>query len=223
MGRRTFLLIASIVVAAIGTGLVAIYVNNADTRARSGEQLVNVWVAKNLIPQSTAITRGMVQQEPFPQRLVSDSTVTDLRTIAGKVTSAQIFPQTPLDSHMFGEPSQAPANLVNIESKKRAMMLQMTEPARLAGLLQPGSLVDVYSTSEQGGNQTAGPLIRNVRVISPGGTVTAATGERVRTPSDTVTLELTEDQVTAVVRAISSGALYLVLLGGGVASGDQSP
>jgi Flp pilus assembly protein CpaB len=102
-------------------------------------------------------------------------------------------------------------------------MVQMTEPARLAGLLQPGSQVAVYAPSE-GGTETPRPLFdHSVTVLSPGGTVTAATGGRVTTPSDTVTLELTPSDAAKVIGATSSGALYFVLLGGGAGSGDLSP
>ena len=225
MGRRTFLLIASIVVAAIGTGLVAIYVNNADSRARAGEQLVTVYVAKEIIAANTPanVVRGKVQQEPVPQRMVSESTVTDLRMIAGKVTSAQVFPRTPLDTQMFGDQSQAPANVVPIGDGMVAVMVQMAEPARLAGLLQAGSQVTVYAPSEDSGG-TPSPLINHsVTVLSPGGTVESATGGRVTTPSDTVTLELTLSDAAKVIGATSSGALYFVLLGGGTGSGDLSP
>ena len=45
MGRRTLLLIASILVAALGTALIWLYVQGADTRAVSGETEVPVYVA----------------------------------------------------------------------------------------------------------------------------------------------------------------------------------
>jgi pilus assembly protein CpaB len=223
MGRRTFLLIASIVVAAIGTGLVAIYVSNADERARTAETLVQVYVAKQNIPQGKAIASGMVQQEKIPQRLVSESAVTDLRTIAGKVTSATIYRHEQIITQMFISPSQAPANIVNLVNGKVAVMVQMADPARLSGLLQPGSQVDVYAPSEEGGAGALQPLIRQVTVLSPGGTVTAPTGVQVTTPANTVTLELERDQAPEVIRAALSGSLYFALLSGGAGSGNQLP
>jgi pilus assembly protein CpaB len=134
--------------------------------------------------------------------------------IAGKVTNAQIFPRTPLDTQMFGDQSQAPANVVPIDDGMVAVMVQMAEPARLAGLLKPGSQVTVYAPSEDGGGPTSPLINHSVTVLSPGGTVESATGGRVTTPSDTVTLELSEPDAAKVIGAASSGALYFVLRSG---------
>jgi pilus assembly protein CpaB len=220
MGRRTFLLIASIVVAAIGTGLVAIYVNNADNRARAGEQLVNVYVTKEIIAANSPayVVQQKVQQEPLPRRLVPKTAVTDLRTIAGKVTTAQIFPRTPIVTEMFGQQSQASANVVPLGNEMGALSVQMTDSARLAGLLQPGSQVEVFSTSDEGG---AVKLFDRVTVLSPGGTFRSATGERVTTPTTLVTLEIPLKDAERTIEAISAGSLYLVLLSGGAGSGVQ--
>ena len=45
MGRRTILLIAALVVAALGTALVFMYANRADERAQAGTEQVEVLVA----------------------------------------------------------------------------------------------------------------------------------------------------------------------------------
>ena len=54
MGRRTILLIAAILVAALGTGLVWLYADQADDAAMADQQPVEVLVAKMDIASGTS-------------------------------------------------------------------------------------------------------------------------------------------------------------------------
>ena len=54
MGRRTFLLVAAILVAAIGAGLVLIYVRDVDQREKAREAPEQILVAKKIIPAGTS-------------------------------------------------------------------------------------------------------------------------------------------------------------------------
>ena len=53
MGRRTILLIAAVVVAAVGTGLIFAYVNGVNDRALADQSPQQVLVAKVTIPSGT--------------------------------------------------------------------------------------------------------------------------------------------------------------------------
>ena len=54
MGRRTVLLVAAILVAALGAGLVLIYVHDVDQREKAREAPEQILVAKKIIPAGTS-------------------------------------------------------------------------------------------------------------------------------------------------------------------------
>ena len=81
MGRRTLLLIAALVVAALGTVLVWMYAANADKQAQEGQQLVKVLVAKTKIEVGTsgqtASSNGAFEQVTLPQSAVTPNSLSD--------------------------------------------------------------------------------------------------------------------------------------------------
>ncbi len=86
MGRRTLLLIASILVAALGTALIWLYVQGADTRAQADTSLVQVWVAsKAASPGGTVADVAPVPQQ-VPQPLAADAV-----TNPGQLGSQQLI------------------------------------------------------------------------------------------------------------------------------------
>src|SRR5689334_7278972 len=86
MGRRTLLLIASILVAALGTALIWLYVQGADTRAAAGTAQVQVLVAGNTVKAGMPASQVKTEQRLLPQTMVAgltNSLLTDPSQIKG--------------------------------------------------------------------------------------------------------------------------------------------
>ena len=86
MGRRTLLLIASILVAALGTALIWLYVQGADKRAAAGTAQVQVLVAANTVRAGQPASQVQPQQRLLPQTIVDGlggSLLTDRAQIKG--------------------------------------------------------------------------------------------------------------------------------------------
>ena len=60
MGRRTLLLIASILIAAVGTALIGLYVRGADNRAQQTEGMVSALVATETRFDLAALRRPLL-------------------------------------------------------------------------------------------------------------------------------------------------------------------
>src|SRR3954451_19363646 len=71
MARRTLLLIASILVAAIGTALIWLYVQGAETRAQGDEAQVPVYVSSSTVAAGTPANQVPVVVKQLPQSLVN--------------------------------------------------------------------------------------------------------------------------------------------------------
>jgi pilus assembly protein CpaB len=180
MGRRTLLLIASILIAAVGTALIGIYVRGADARAQANEKQIEVLVAKEDIGSGTTVKTALqtLKFEPatYPRKLFrpgmytgADALTTFTAQTAGKTAITKILKGQPIQEQMFGDQSQASSG--TIAKGRMAVAVEMTDPQRAAGLLAPGSTVTIFSTPDQKGASGAAPtdvLLEGVKVIAIG-------------------------------------------------------
>jgi len=228
MGRCTLLLIASILVAALGTALIWLYVQGADTRAVASENQVSVYVAARPVSAGQTVEPGIAVVRPFPQSVVSTlggSLVTSPSQVRG-FAKTDIAPGLPLLTSQFvGEPA-APAPAVDLGPNEVAMQVTLPDPQRLAGPLQPGSHIRVYAAMKNtsSGKAGAGVLFQNVRVLSVGPATGTTTTTKSDVPQAIVTLALTRQQPKALVLAQSAGAgtMWFGLLPTDKANDDRS-
>jgi pilus assembly protein CpaB len=234
MGRRTLLLIASILVAALGTALIWLYVQGADTRAVRSENQVSVYVAAQPLTAGAAVGPKIAMVKQFPQSVVAalhDSLVTSTSEIQG-YAKTDIVPGLPLLTSQFTGQQVTPAPAVNLRRDEVAMQVTLPDPQRLAGLLQPGSHIRVYAQMKQkntAGTSGVGVLFQDVRVlgVGPATGATATTGTtgtaKTEVPQAIITLALHDRQPKALVLAMGSGGgtLWFGLLPAGNAGKDD--
>lgn len=226
MGRRTLLLIASILVAAAGTALVWLYAQGAESRAQSGNAQVPVLVAAQPIDAGSGraqITDQMVERRFMSARDAPADRLASLNDIGANTATQTILIGQPLIKGQFA----AAATLSGVLSKRAGVAVSMEDPNRVAGLLRPGSLVAVYlietngPRAKAGGGQAVSMLLPSVRVIAIGGTTTATTskglpakvGTQTGVPTAVVTLDVAGTEATRVILGQSVGMLYFTLLG----------
>ena len=246
MGRRTLLLIASILVAALGTALIWLYVQGADSRAAAGTAQVEVLVAANTVKAGQLASLVKPEQRLLPQTVVDGlggSLVTNRAQIKG-YTRTDVVAGLPLLRGQFsGEaPAEAPA-LDGLPPDMVAMQVTLPDPQRLVGLLQAGSRIRVYAGLQDKKNDKekyAAVLFNSVLVLQAGipttapapaaaggsGTGTTGGASTANVPQAIVTLALTNRQAKSLVYAQSAAggaaALYFGLLGTGVTPDDKS-
>src|SRR4051812_28822141 len=98
MGRRTPLLIASILGGALGTALIWLYVQGADTRAQAGETQIQVYVAAGSVSAGSRVGSGIAAPKRLPQSVAS-AFGPDLVTSPGDISGfakTDIVPGMPL-------------------------------------------------------------------------------------------------------------------------------
>jgi pilus assembly protein CpaB len=149
MGRRTLLLITSILIAAVGTALIGLYVRGADNRARQTEGMVSALVASKTIPVGTKLETALnlMKTAAVPARMAKDgyrnpNAFTNIRTaLKDKVVTEPIYAEQVVLNSMFGSADAAATTGI---SKERGVAVELTDPGRAAGLLAPGSIVTIY-------------------------------------------------------------------------------
>lgn len=169
MGRRTLLLIASILVAAVGTALIFLYVRGADQRANEATELVNVVVAKKDIPQGTTVTdavengafelKGVPRGILPPGRFEGTAGLSELQQNGQNAALIDITTNTIVARSAFGGAGEATST--GVAKGKVVVSAQMTDPNRVAGLLKPGTIIAVIVTTDPASQAEAGYSLAN--------------------------------------------------------------
>jgi pilus assembly protein CpaB len=223
MGRRSVLLSVAALIAAAGTALVLLYVQGINSRATAGQQPVKVLTATAQIEAgetlSAAQAAGKVELVEWPQAKVLPSAVSSAESFTDRVALSTIFPGEQIIPEKFGDVGDQ--NALNIPKDKMAVSVQLTDPSRVAGFVNPGSEVAVfYSTQTPDGEGVAKLILRKAEVIGVGQTTvlsttkTTAEGDATteEIPKTILTLAVTQDEATDVFLGASTGELSFALL-----------
>jgi len=227
MGRRTLLLLAALVVAALGTTGVFLYVNGIDERAAADYRIVQALVATSPIAAGTsaadAQAAGALDQREFlAKSLEGLAPLSDISGIADQVAIAPIAAGEPITAGQFGAPGQSSA--LPIPEGKMAVSVQLGDPARVAGFVVPGSKVAVFLTTSEtegadAGQQATRLLLPTVEVIAAGQTTLVATtteeGDTAQTeqlPKAILTLAVDQEEAQKIVYGSQNGQMYFGLL-----------
>jgi pilus assembly protein CpaB len=222
MDRRKALLAVAAVIAALGTLLVFLYVRGADSRADQQYGAVQVLrVVKQIAPGETveaAQTAGKIETGSVSQKDLLPDALTAIDPIAGKVAVTTIYPGEQLTSSKFG--SAGSASGLTIPKGKIAISVNLSDPARVAGFVNPGDKVAIFMSGSEGGGTFSRLLLPNIEVIGAGTTTVVATtttdssGAQTseQLPKTLLTLAVTQDEAERLLFASGNGELAFGLM-----------
>lgn len=225
MDRRRVLLIAAALVAALGTLLVFLYVRGADSRAQGQFDTVQVLRATATIEAGETIeaasANGKLQLQPVPRDQLLANYQTSIDNLKGLVALERIYPGEQVIADKFGGQAAA-ASPLQIPKGQLAISVNLTDPARVAGFVNPGSQIAVFLN---GSDQTTGQaftrlLLQRVTVLGVGSTTpvstttTDTTGQQTteQLPRTLLTLALDQGDAQKVLFASGNGELAFALL-----------
>jgi pilus assembly protein CpaB len=225
MGRRTILLIVAVVIAALGASMVFLYVQGVEADAHEGTEMVEVLAATGRIESGESIEQaqkaGKLDLVEVPRETVLPDTMVDTSSIAGKVALTTIFPGEQILRQRFGEVGSE--EKVTIPKGTEAVSVQLTDPARVAGMVAPGNRVSIYWSKDSDDNIPSYTrlLLQDVQVVGVGDTTLLSstqtdkdegTETTEQIPTTILTLALTQDQAERVIYGAKFGELALGLL-----------
>lgn len=152
MGRRVVVALIAIVIAAVGTFFIWQWVSNFEEGVEAQFETVDVYVAVAPISQNTPAEdldqlielRGVVRESVVP------GAVTDLGTIAGQVTTIDIFAGEQLTQQRFGDPSEIFEEFQREEAPPGTLEVTFSLPEErlLGGQIRPGDSVAFIGSFE---------------------------------------------------------------------------
>ena len=161
MDRRRILLVVAVLVAALGSALVFLYTKGADTRAEEKFDTVEVLRATAMINPGEKFEDAQAAGKLALQAVSKDSLLDGYQTttdsLGGTVSLSTIYPGEQIISAKWGT-SAAGQSSLQIPDTNMAISVNLTDPARVAGFVNPGSQVAIFVTgTAQGTAQDCGP------------------------------------------------------------------
>ena len=232
MARRSVLLMVALAIAAIGTTMIVLYVQSIDARATEGQELVEVLTATESIESGETVAdaqaAGKFELVEVRRTDMVDGALSSVDSIEDKVAVGQVFPGEQVIGQKFGAIGSQ-ESLV-IPDDKLAVSVELTDPARVAGFVNPGSQVAIFVSADpvlfqpDGKETKLAPytrlLLPKVQVIGVGTTsMTARTttnedGEQTteQVPRTILTVAVDQEQAEKVIYAGRNGELSFALL-----------
>jgi pilus assembly protein CpaB len=218
MDRRKVLLLVAAVIAAVGVFIVILYVRGADTRADQRYDAVQVLrVVKPITAGETveaAQSAGKIESGSVSKKDLLPDALTGTEPIAGKVAVTNIYPGEQLVSTKFGATSAGSG--LSIPKGKIAISVNLSDPSRVAGFVNPGDKVAIFLTTAT----YTKLLLPNVQVIGAGTTTVVSTTTTDPTgaqsteqlPKTLLTLGVSQAEAEKVLYSNGQGELAFGLL-----------
>jgi pilus assembly protein CpaB len=213
MNRRRKLMgiIASVVLAALGTGLLVAYVRSAEDRALDGEEAVGVLVATETIPKGTRAEEltSKVKTEQVPSKVVALGAVGDLRSLNGLVAGGDLLPGEQLVQSRFASP--AATGLTPAPPGSLKVTVAMDALRAMGGQVRAGDSVGLVASFTE--PETSRLFLQKVPVTDvrteAGVAVTGKPDATAVTGTLWVTLAVDAPSAERVVYAAEYGTLWL--------------
>jgi pilus assembly protein CpaB len=228
MDRRRMLMVAAVVVAALGAALVFLYAQSAEDRAQEQFETVTVLVATQQIESGedidAALTAGKITRQDVTVGSRLPGSTDQAEAFKGQVALTTIYPGEQLLPAKFGVATEVEAvSTLPIPDGLQAISVDLGDPQRVAGFVNPGAEVTVYWYGVDGrtGRSVARILHERVLVLGTGSTTQVATttttdptgAETVeQLPRTLLTFALTQKEVERTIFAMRNGELVLGLV-----------
>jgi pilus assembly protein CpaB len=217
-------LIVAALIAALGTGMVFLYVRGADTRAEAGQAPVQVLKAVAQIEpgetMAAAQAAGKIQLGKVPRSQVLVGAVNSVTGLETSVALSTIYPNEQIVTAKFG--AAGDQDTLAIPDGNIAISVNLTDTGRVAGFVNPGASVAVFvnTTDDGGAGATTRLLLPKVQVIAVGATTVvnttttdpagAQTTEQL--PKTLFTLSVPQTDAERILYAVGHGELSFGLL-----------
>jgi pilus assembly protein CpaB len=229
MDRRRILLVVAVLVAALGSALVFLYTKGADTRAEERFDTMEVLRATAVINPGEkfedAQAAGKLALQAVSRDSLLDGYQTTTDSLSGSVSLSTIYPGEQIISAKFGAAAAVQSTL-QIPDTNMAISVNLTDPARVAGFVNPSSEVAIFLTGRTEGGENIGTggyarlLLPRVTVLGVGSTTPVPTTTTDETGASTteqlprtlMTLSVDQEQAEKILYAQTFGELSFALL-----------
>jgi len=177
------------------------------------EKTLKMVVASHDMAVGTLLKKSDLKLVNYPESQVPKGSLFRTAAAENRVLLVNVNGNEPVLQSKLSDTTSVEGVASTIERGYRAVSVQITDVSGVAGLVQPGSHVDVIFTRPGSmAEATSSIILQNVKVISTGRTVTVGQTLDPRAPkSPTVTLVLRPEEAQKLELAKSQGKIGLSL------------
>jgi len=185
----------------------------ANAVAPKQEKTLRVVVAARDMQIGTLLQKKDLKVVNYPEKDVPKGALFALQAAENRVVMIPMNTNEPMLQGKLSDTTTVEGVASTIEKGYRAMSVQVSDVNGVAGLIQPGSHVDVLFTRPGSmAEATTSIILQNVRVISTGRSIQAGQAVDPRAPkSPTVTLVLKPEEAQKLELAKNQGRIGLSL------------
>jgi pilus assembly protein CpaB len=205
-------IIASVVLAGLGTALLVAYVRGADNRALKGEKTTSVLVVTDTIPKGTKAEDivGKVKTEQVPTKVMARGAIATIGPVAGKVAAVDLLPGEQLVQTRFATPASESAK-TSAPPGSLQVTIALDAVRAMGGRIREGDSVGVLVSFDD--PESTHLMLHKVPVTDvrtgDGAPLTSKLDGTMPTGAILVTLALDGPSVEKVVFGAEHGKLWL--------------
>ena len=218
-------MVAAVIVAALGGLLVFLWAQGADSRAEDRFDTVEVLKATAIIEPGEKIedaqAAGKLALSSVAQDALLNGYQTNTEALAGTTAMQTIYPGEQIIADKFGTGGAASSPLP-IPDDQIAISVNLTDPSRVAGFVNPGSEVAIFVTGTDAATGVGYTrlLLPRVGVVGVGNTTPVSTTTTDETGASTteqlprtlLTISVDQRQAEKILFAQANGELAFGLL-----------
>jgi pilus assembly protein CpaB len=225
-GGRTIAIVVAVVLAAIATIAIVIYIRGIEQRAFQDAELVEVLVAQEDIeartPAAEAGDTGQIARERVPRTAIPEGAIDGVGEIEGLVALDRILEGEVILSQRWGEPEEAVAGL-DIPDGFEAIAVQVGVPPGVAGHVRAADRVSLIAhvtgaaaeqdeDAEAADETRAEYLLQDIEVLGVGQRTSAEDDDGQESSQVLLTVALEPEDAERLVFAINEASLHFTLL-----------
>jgi pilus assembly protein CpaB len=202
-----------------GLGIFA-YTSGVESRVKSSQDTTPVLFALQQIPigtaLGTAIKQGYAEEKSFPRNSVPSQALPTTNAANSELVALQTLqPGQILLQSNFGVTAANTGALV-IPDGQLAVTVTLSDPARVASFLQPGSEIAIFVTGQRSKTRFTEVLLPRTKVLAVGTQVVATNGTTAGgNNSALITVAVTPFQAKQLIHASQTLSLYFGLRSAG--------
>lgn len=165
MNKKVIGVVAAVVMAIVGTGILVLFVQGAEDRALEGEELVQVLTATAPIPAGTPAAQmgDLVETERIPVKIAPEGVISDLVSVSGLVAAIDLVPGETLLANRFVEPEgfrPRSGGTIEVPEGLLEVTVAMSQEQFIGGVPIPGNTVALIALGDRLDfiNQNVDPL-----------------------------------------------------------------
>ena len=226
--KSTLQFLAIVCLSAIAGFAVFTYTSGVESRVRSSQVTTDVFITTRQIPIGTglgsALNQGYLESRKFPLDSVPTGAINRVDAQNSELLALQTLqPGQILLTSNFGITAANTGALV-IPDGQLAITVSLSDPARVASFLQPGSEISIFVTGQSGNSKFTQVLIQRTQVLAVGTQVLPNPNGVVGSNSSAlITVAVSPTQAKRLVHASQTLSLYFGLRTAGVDFGISNP